>query len=642
MKKTVFILICLLFFFGFTHAQEARFETEVSNTNVSLGEPFRILFTISNASKISGFDPPAFDGFDVLQNSQSQSVSIINGNMSRKISHVFILKPTAIGRFTIAGATARIDGKQVHSNPVTITVEKGNASAGQNNPPSRNNRVQPAPASPSLPSRFRNHPAILRNGEDPMSKIKKNVFAKVEVDKKDVYVGQQITATYKLYTRLPTSSKVTKVPSFTGFSTHDLPVPNPPRPTIEDVNGEQYRVFTIRKTMLFPLQTGTQELDPVKIDNDVRLYTVEKSQGNNPFSDIFNDPFFRDAFNDPFFQQAFGGGMQLVPHQYNYQLSSPVVTIHVKPLPEEGKPKDFDGAVGEFHIKSAIDKTKLTTDGAVSFTVTISGKGNVNLLNAPVIDFPHSIESYDPKIKDNFHNTNPFGGSRSYTYVLMPKTTGDITIPAVSFSYFDPETKKYQTVQTQPHAIEVTPGKNESTTSSGTNYSNTLQPIRTGQLVWSRSGILWFGSWWHWLFMILPILILIAILIWKKRRDALLSDQVLLKNKKANRVALKRLSQARKYLRQNSSKSFYEEVSQAIWGYLCDKLSIPLAELTKQKAEDKLKQKDITGALPKSLFALLDRCEMALYAGVSGHEHMEETYTQAIKVISELENKLKK
>ncbi len=642
MKKTVVILICFLLISGFVYAQNAHFETEVSSTEVSLGEPFRVLFTISNASKISGFDAPPFTGFDVLQNSQSQSVSIINGSMSRKISHVFILRPTAVGRFTIAGATARIDGREVRSNPVTITVEKSNGSANQNNAPPVGNQPQAAPPTSSLPARYRNQPAILRNGEDPMTKIKKNVFAKVEVDKKDIYVGQQITATYKLYTRLPTSSKVTKVPSFTGFSTHDLPVPNPPRPTIEEVNGEQYRVFTIRKTMLFPLQPGTQELDPVKIDNDVRLYTVEKSEGGNPFEGAFNDPFFRDAFNDPFFKQAFGGGMQLVPHQYDYQISSPVITIHVKPLPTEGKPKDFDGAVGQFQIKSSIDKTKLTTDDAASFTVTISGEGNVNLLSAPTIQFPNSVESYDPKVKDNFHKTNPFGGSRSYTYVLMPKTAGKITIPAVAFSYFDPNTKAYETVQTQPHVLEVAPGKSEPKVSSGTNYSNTLQPIRTGQLAWNRTGTVWFGSWWHWLFMIVPILILIALLLWKKQHDELVSNQVLLKNKKANKVALKRLSQARKYLKQDNSKLFYEEVSQAVWGYLCDKLSIPLAELTRQKAEDKLKEKGINGKLPETLFALLDRCEMALYAGVSAHEHMEDTYKEAIRIISELEDKLKK
>ncbi len=645
MKKIAFIFTVLCLLAGGLYAQNPTFETKASSTEVAVDEPFRVLFTISNASQVSGFDAPDFRGFEVLQNSQSQSISIINGHTSRELSFVFILRPTAVGRFTIAGASVRINGNPVRSNPVTITVVKGHGSTSRNQPPPQSAPSTPLPSSPQL-RRLRNHPAVLQKGEDPMEKIKKNVYVKVEVDKKEVYVGQQITANYKLYTRLPTSSKVVKVPSFSGFSTHDLPVPNPLRPHLTEIGGKEYRVFTFRKTMLFPLQPGSQTLEPVEIENKVKLYTVEKSQGGgNPFSGFFNDPFFQDAFNDPFFRQAFGGGMQLVPHEYDYNMNSPVVKIHVKPLPEKGKPENFDNAVGEFSIKSSVDKTKLTTDDAVSFTVTISGKGNVNLLSAPDIQFPNSLESYDPKVKDDFHNTNPFGGSRSFTYVLMPNSAGSITIPAVKFSYFDPETAQYKTIQTKPHTLVVSPGKNQPEATAANSEgaaTNTLLPIRTGELAWSRIGVFWFGSWWHWLLMLLPVLILILLVWWKKRRDALFADQVLLKNKKANRVALKRLSRAGKYLKQNKGKLFYEEVSHAVWGYLCNKLNIPLAELTKEKATEKLKEKNIDGTIRQSLFALLDRCEMALYAGISGHDHMESTYREAIKVISELESKLKK
>lgn len=643
MKKIAFIFTVLCLLAGGLYAQNPKFETKASSTEVAVGEPFRVLFTISNAAQVSGFDAPDFKGFEVLQNSQSQSISIINGHTTRELSFVFILKPTAVGRFTIAGASVRINGNAVRSNPVTITVIKGSGNPSASQPQAAPSR--PLPSSPQL-RRLRNHPAILQEGQDPMEKIKKNVFVKVEVDKKDVYVGQQITADYKLYTRLPTSSKVVKVPSFSGFSTHDLPIANPLRPHRTEIDGKEYRVFTFRKTMLFPLQPGWQTLDPVEIENQVKLYTVEKSQGGgNPFSGFFNDPFFQDAFNDPFFQQAFGGGMQLVSHEYDYNMNSPVVKIHVKPLPEAGKPENFDNAVGEFSINSSVDKTSLTTDDAVSFTVTISGKGNVNLLSAPDIRFPNSLESYDPKVKDNFHNTNPFGGSRTFTYVLMPNSAGTITIPAVKFSYFDPVAGQYKTIETKPHTLAVSPGKNQPETAAAGSpvaADNALLPIRTGELAWSRTGAFWFGSWWHWLLMLLPVIVLILLLWWKRRRDALFADQVLLKNKKANRVALKRLSRAGKYLKQDKGKLFYEEVSHAVWGYLCHKLNIPLAELTKEKAADKLKEKDVNGTVLQSLFALLDRCEMALYAGISAHEHMEDTYREAIKVISELESKLKK
>lgn len=649
MKKIVYILIMLFLFSSeATYAQNPTFKTEASSTKMSVDKPFRILFTISNASQISGFDAPQFKGFEVLQNSRSQSISIINGHTSRKLSFVFILRPTAVGRFTIAGASVRINGNPMRSNPITITVVEGNGNTSGNQSqasPSQPSRSQSMPASPRL-RRLRNHPAVMQEGQDPMKKIKKNVFVKVVVDKKEVYVGQQITANYKLYTRLPTSSKVVKVPSFSGFSTHDLPVPNPLRPHVEKVDGKQYRVFTFRKTMLFPLQGGVQKLEPVEIQNTVKLYTLEKSQGGgNPFSGMMNDPFFQDVFNDPFFRQAFSGGTQLVPHEYDYNMKSPVVKIDVKSLPEKGKPENFDNAVGQFTIKSSVDKTHLTTDDAVSFTVTISGNGNVNLLSAPDIQFPDNLESYDPKVKDDFHNTNPFGGSRSFTYVLMPNSAGSVTIPAIQFSYFDPEAKKYETIQTQPHTLTIAPGENQSQAAKVTNPAtakNTLLPIRTGEPAWNKTGVFWFAAWWHWLLMLLPIIILIALILWKRKRDALFSNQVLLKNKKANRIALKRLSRAGKYLKQDKSKLFYEETAHAIWGYLCDKLNIPLSELTKQKADDRLKEKNISDAILQSLFALLDRSEMALYAGISGHEHMADTYKEAIKVISELESQIKK
>lgn len=648
MKKAALTVIFLLLATGFSFAQGVRFVTQVSSTNVSVDEPFRIQFSVENASHVSGFDPPPFRGFQVLSRSQSQSTSIVNGKVSQSISFVFVLKADVKGRFTIAGASARVNGNKMKSNPITITVEEGNSGANNNS----NNNPPPASSNPfSFPtprSRVESRPGMLKKGENAMDKIKKNVFVRVNVDKTNVYVGEQITATYKLYTRLPTSSQVTKVPSFTGFSAHDIKLSNPPRATIEEVHGEPFKVFTIRKTMLFPLQAGDLELDPVEIDNTVRLYQIKRSkQNNDPFADIFNDPFFQDPFgndpfNDPFFQNAFGGG-NVTYHDYDYHITSNPVTIHVKPLPAEGKPNNFDGAVGNFHINASLDKTKLSTDDAVTLKVTISGQGNITLLNAPTVHFPNDFESYDPKVSDKINASNPFGGSRTFSYVIMPKDAGDFTIPPVSFSYFDPDAEQYKTIKTTSFALAVTPGKNQP--AIATNYAKAgseLQPIRTGTLAWNKPGLLWFGAWWPWLLMLLPIIVLIILFLLKKQRDTLYSNQALLKNKKANKVALKRLSLANKYFQQQKSKAFYGEVSQAVWGYLCDKLNIPFAELSKQKAEEKLLEKQVNGTLPERLFGLLDHCEMALYAGMSGQEQMKDTYDQAVNVVSELESKLKK
>jgi hypothetical protein len=646
-KRGFLTVLLVLFGISALPAQGVQFSTDVSNTEVGVQEPFRITFTINNASRISDFQPPAFRGFEVLSQQQSQATSFNGTRRTQRVSFVYILQATAPGRFTIAGATARINGNTVRSNPVTITVEKGATSGGSASPSSPPQPANPNPFGYSAPDReSQDQPSILRNGEDPMAKIKKNLFVRVDVDKTDVYVGEQITATYKLYTRLVTTSQVTKVPSFTGFSAHDQKIANPPQASIEHINGVPFRVFTIRKTMLFPLQSGDLTLDPVEVDNQVRLYQVHRRQGRS-LSDIFNDPFFQDPFgsdpfSDPFFQDAFGGS-QVTSHDYDYPISSKPVRIHVKPLPTEGKPEDFGGAVGNFTLTASLDKHTLSTDDAATLTVTVSGQGNITLLNAPQVHFPPDFESYDPKVTDKIGRGNPFGGSRTFTYVIMPKATGHFTLPSVSLSYFDPSKEAYETVSTSSFSLEVTPGKNPP--EQGTDYSvnnNRLSPIHTGDIVWHRNQGLWIASWPYWALIALPLCLLAALLLFKRRRDSLYANQTLLKNKRANRVALKRLSQADRYLKQHDHKAFYGEVSQAVWGYLCDKLNIPFAELSKQRAQDKLLEQKVNGQTPEKLFALLDHCEMALYAGFKGDAQMKETYDDAMQVIMELEQKLKK
>lgn len=638
--------VCFLSVITGSFAQGVQFSTRASSTQVGVQEPVRVIFSIDNATQVSAFQPPAFTGFQVLSQSQSQSTSIVNGKMSQSISFVYLLQATSEGRFTLGGATARVNGDKMRSNPITITVTK--SVAGSGSPQQNQAQAAPNPFGFTPPSQqFQSQPAIVRNGENAMDKIKKNVFVRVEVDKTDVYVGQQITATYKLFTRLPTSSQVTKVPSFTGFSAHDQKLPNPPQATMEKVNGAPFRVFTIRKTMLFPLQSGDLSLDPVEVDNTVRMYQVEQRKSSGGMGGAFNDPFFKDPFgddpfNDPFFQNVFGGG-HVTYHDYDYHISSKRVKIHVKPLPTADKPADFNGAVGNFRISATLDKNRFSTDDAATLTVTLSGQGNITLIDAPKIDFPPDFESYDPKISDKPNTGNPFGGSKTFTYVLMGKAPGHFTIPPVLFSYFDPAAEKYKTVSTSPFQVDVTPGKNTPNT-GGANFSasgNDLQGLRTGEIDWSRAGVLGLGTWWYWLLLLIPLVVLGILSYLKKRRDHLYSDQALLKNRRANRVALKRLSQANKFLQQNESKAFYGEVSQAVWGYLCDKLNIPFAELSKQKAQEKLLERQVNGHTPDRLFGLLDHCEMALYAGSGGHEQMNETYQDAINVLTDLEQQLK-
>ncbi|HUX85096.1 MAG TPA: BatD family protein [Chitinophagaceae bacterium] len=626
-------MISLVLFVAPGLRAQFRFTTQVSSTKVDVGDPFQVNFVLENATQLSGFQPPAFTGFDVLQSSQGSSISDDNGQVSETITYSYLLRGKSLGSFTIDGATARESGNKVESNPVTIDVEKASATASAAGSPSSSGGWMATPGGGSSLGNTSD-----KKSGNAMDLIRKNLFAKVSVDKTTVYQGQQLTATYKLYTRLSVSSQVTKVPAFTGFSSHDIRIPNPVPSTVERFNGVPYNVFLIRKTMLFPLQSGTLELDPVEIHNTVRLYQAHQAGGGkDPFGDLFSDPFFKDPFgNDPF-------GNATSYQDFDYDASSTPVEITVKPLPTAGQPAAFNGAVGDFTLTSGLDKSNLTTDDAATLRLTVSGSGNIDMISAPKPDFPASLDAYDPKVTDHFNkNSNPFSGTRTFEYVLMPKIAGDYTIPPVTFSYFDPDAKIYKTLTTQPYHLQVTQGIGE-TQQAPSSLSNTggLAPLLYTPGRWIRGNTLLLTTWWIWLLTALPVLILIALLVLRKKMQQLRSDTVLFRHRRANKVALKRLEVAAKYLRSREDKAFYEETSRAVWGYLSHKLDIPYASLSRDKAAEAIEASGMKGAPAEKLFSLLDECQVALYSPHGGQAKMKQAYQSALEIIGELEDHLK-
>ncbi|HEY0272428.1 MAG TPA: BatD family protein [Chitinophaga sp.] len=626
---SLFLFAC---FFQAAWAQEMRFTTKVSATTIGLDESLQVQFMLENAADANNFQPPSFKDFDVVQGPmQMQGTSIVNGSRSDYVALIYVLQPRHVGSFTLAGATVRVNGNIVHSNPVTIEVVKGN-NVGGVPAPSYSQRGGPGGGFPggggdNLPD------GVLRKGEDVAAKLRKNIFVKVVVDKTTLYEGEQLTATYKLYTRLPTSSSVTKVPAFKGFSAKDVELPNPPQATEEYVNGQAYKVFIIRKTLLFPLQSGQLELDPAEVDNQVKLVQLSPNTRKRP-----KDPFeemFGDAFDDDFFNQP-GAAYVTVP----YKIQSPPLKITVKPIPAN-HPDSYTGAVGTFTMDAGIDKTSLTTDDALTLKVTITGQGNVNLLNAPKVNVPAGFERYDPKVTDNIEkNSNPLSGSRTFEFVLMPQEAGDHTIPGIDFSYFDPASNTFKTLHSQPFNIDVTPGRQTKHDKEDFSISrNELAPIHRTVLHWSRGSSFFFGSGWFWLLLLLPLAPLLWLIFRKRKEEYNLQNASLLKHRYANKEALKRLSLAAKYLKEGKSKPFYEETSRAIWGYLSNKLHIPFADLNKQLVMEKLQQLNPSRTAP--LFELLDDCEMALYAPAGGQGRMQQTYQQAVEIISRLEQDLK-
>ncbi|AWO01452.1 hypothetical protein DLD77_06980 [Chitinophaga alhagiae] len=618
-------------------AQGFRFTTNVNANSIALDEMVQIQFMLENPENLSAFDPPKFTGFDVVQGpSQMQGTSYINGKMTSYVAFSYILKPRQVGSFTIPGATARVDGRQVKSSPVNIEVTRGGAGSVQ--PPQ-----QPQQAFPPSQGRLRLNadPAILRSGEDIKEKLRKNLFVKVDVDKTTVYEGQQLTATYKLYTRLPTNSSVTKVPAFKGFSARDIELPNPPQAYEETMNGVVYKVFIIRKTLLFPLQSGQLELDAAEVDNQVHLVKMQKGKRRNPFSD---DPFFRDAFggspfDDSFFDDAFASPeYEVVP----YKIQSPVVKVTVKPLPAEGRPASFNGAVGHFSMTATADKKELSTDDALTLKVTISGQGNVNLLNAPPLNVPAAFEKYDPTVTDNIEkNSNPLSGSRQFQYVLMPQEKGDHELPSVEFSYFDPQANAYKTLTSAAFPLHVIAGKQVKREKEDFGGKTELADIRTSVSQWNKRSPFFFGKPLFWVLLLLPLLAVGGMAWYRRRENFRNSNMAMLRHKHANKVALKRLELAARYLREGKDKAFYEETSKGIWGYLSHKLKIPMAELNKQIVQEKLAAQQLKADTMQKLFDLTDRCEMALYAPSSSVEHRQDAYQEAVQIITDIEDQLK-
>ncbi|MGE7773258.1 BatD family protein [Chitinophaga sp. NPDC101104] len=628
LRKNLVLLFAVLLTAAGASAQEFRFTAQVNTNVIAQDEYVQVQFTLINPTNLSEFKAPSFKGFEVVQGpSQQQGMSNDNGRVTTYYAFSYTLAPTQPGNFTIPGATARVDGRTVRSNPVSIEVTK----AGTPVKPQAQQPVQPNYPQRRYPGEA--HPGVLRPGDDAREQLRKNVFVRVEVDKTNVFEGEQITATYKLYTRLPTNSSVTKVPAFKGFSAKDMDIPNPPRPTEEMVNGVPFNVFVIRKTLLFPLQSGELELDPAEVDNQVHFVKVggsgqrKRAQTNDPFQDLFAD--------DPFFDQP---EAEIVP----YRIQSPVVKVQVKPLPAEGRPASFNGAVGQFTMNATLDKDQLSTDDALSLKVAISGRGNVNLLNAPPLDIPAAFEKYDPTVTDNIEkNSNPLSGSRTFQYALMPQQKGDYTLKPVEFSYFDPAAKAYKTITSAPFSVHVVQGKEVKKEKADFGGQTDLAGIRTSGTKWSKQRPFFFGKPLFWVLFLLPVLAIAGVAYYRRREQYNTNNAALLRHRHANKVALKRLELAARYLKEGKDKAFYEETSRALWGYLSHKLRIPMAEMSKQRVDDKLTKLRLSDAAKEKLFALTDRCERALYAPGDSVELRQGAYQEAVEVITNIENEIK-
>ncbi|MCD6596385.1 MAG: protein BatD [Bacteroidales bacterium] len=604
MKKKLSILILLLIGF-FVQAEEIRFTASAPKV-VSTGEQFRLTFTLN--TKADQLLQPDLSVFNVLMgpsSSYSQSTSIVNGKMTRSVSYTYtyILQAKNPGKYIISSATAKVGKKSYKSQPIKIEVVNGGQKTSNQ-----------AAASGSINS-----------GANTGVVSNKDLFVRASVNKKEVYVGEHLTATIKIYSKVNLSGfEDVKFPSFDGFLKSDIETPPLRSLDRENVNGQIYGTGVISRVVLFPQKSGTLVIDPVEIEC---LVQQRSSKTSNSFFDDFFDSY----------------------KTVRKSIKSPALKIKVKPLPS-GKPTDFSGAVGSFKLSASVDKVEVKANEAVTLKVRISGNGNLKLIAALKVNFPLDFESYDPKISSNLKtDLSGSSGTKTFEYLMIPRFKGDYRISPLAFNYFDPATGKYKTLYSKEFQINVLEGDDDGLNTVLTSPSKEgikfigkdIRFIKTSPFKLVRKGETVWGSLWFIGLYIISLLIFIAVYIFRRKKLKEESNIELLKNKKANKFAKKRLKFASAQLKTKNSGAFYEAVLKALWGYLSDKLGIPLSELSRDNAVEELKLKGIDEELVKEMIGLIDQCEFAQYAPSVSDGNMDDIYKQAVKMISKMENKVK-
>lgn len=662
------LVIFLMLSSHFAFAQNVVFTAVAGSNKIGIKDQVQVQYTIRDAENLQTVTHPSDADFIIVggpYQSQTSNTQISNGHYvtSSAISLTYVLQPRKEGTLTIPPVTAKdAEGHTYQSNALTIQVVPGSLVAQQQQQQRRPRAYDPfADADDDVMALMRQMQQMQqqqmqamqqlqqqRRGQQPQQQqgqqadppvneeeIKKDLFIRVAADRSKVHVGEQVTISYKLYSRIPMQVAISKLPSLNGFWTQDFDIPKQAKPTEEVLDGKKYQVFLLKKSALFPQQTGTLELDPAEAKGMARIV----QQVRRRVADMF-DPFGNGTLmmNDPFFNNAFYNTMAYKDVQVH--LRSTPVKITVTPLPEKDKPEHFSGGVGKFSLSSRIDKKQLTTDEVATITLNINGSGNLKLIEAPALKLPNGLNTYDPVIIDTITGrSTTISGSKIVTYVISPQAPGDYEIPPIEFNYYDPEKDKYVAESTEAIKIHVTPGKRAagSRTDAGVTYRDIHDIVKQPPHTIAPAGAPLIFRPLYWFIFLLPLIFFIIFAVLRRRDEELSRDTVQLRRKRANKVALQRLTVARKLLQGQNKKPFYEEISKAIWLYLSDKLSIPLSSLSRETAAEAMSAKKVPVELQRTLEDVISECETALYAS-GGSRTMNDTYNDAVKVISNLED----
>ena len=603
MKRIIFLWAMLMMAAIPLWADDEVSFTASAPDAVAVGDQFRLSYTITT-QEVRDFRVPSIKGFEVLMGpsrSTQSSVQIINGKTTstQSITFTYILMAKTEGEYTIPGATITADGNQMVSNSVKIKVLPADKSSqgGQ--------------------QRGRTGSATI-SGND--------LFITGTINKTTVYEQEAILLTYKIYTQVDLRGfDNVKLPDFKGFHSQEVELPANRRWGLEHYKGRNYQTTIFRQFVLFPQQSGKLTIDAARFDASIAVATQV-------------DPFDFDSFFNG------GGGSYMVKKS----LFTPKLTIDVKALPD--KPADFSGGVGDLNISSSINSTSVKTNDAVTVKLVISGTGNLKLLSNPEVKFPEDFEIYDPKSENNFRLTSDgLSGNKVIEYLAIPRNPGDYKIPPVSFTYFDVKSKSYKTLTTEGYDLHVEKGEGNATQTIA-NFTNKeelkvlnedIRFIKQNEVKLTPRGSFFFGTTGYWLFYLIPALVFIVFFLIYRKQIAANANVAKVRTRKANKVAVKRLKLAGKLLTDNKKDAFYDEVLKALWGYVSDKLSIPMSRLSKDNIEEELRNYGVDDTLIAEFLKVLDNCEFARFAPADANQGMDKIYAEALDIISKMEGSIK-
>ena len=577
--------------------------TAKAPTLTALGRPFNVAFVVDAEPDKGSFKAPAFEDFDILagpSTSVGQSVQFINGKQSSSYNctYTYTLMPREEGTFTIGAASIVVDGKSytTKSLPIEVIAEKHGAEGSTTTNTTPEGTI----------------------GKD-------DVLLRLKVSDTDLYKGESLRASLVLYTRVTVENiENLTMPPFDGFWSQELTFDN--APSREEYNGRVYETYKITELLLSPQESGKIVIPEALMTVGVQV-AVQNARSY--------DPFF--------------GGRQV--YRVSRELKSAPVTINVREFPA-GAPQSFNGAVGRFSLRSTMPEAEIVANSADQIELTLSGTGNLKFITAPRISLPESFEVYDTKVVDNGKLTaSGTSGSITYTYPFIARSAGTFTIPSIEFSFFNPETRAYETLATEPFTLVVKDdGSSQQTLPTSATYNNyggtmrqldrDIRFIHTGNLP-RKAASAFILTPLYWLAVVLMIALFIVTYAALRKRIRERNNTVARRMRHADKIAVQRLRMSERYMKEQNRHAFYEEMLHAMWGYISDKFNIPVASLTKEKIREELYRRNVAEATAEQFCEVISRSEEAQYAPSASGE-MDEIYAEAVEVISKIESAVKR